>query len=429
MISQVQFINKILQDKDFSLVTLNNLSADYFFNYRAEFNYIKNHYDLYKTVPDKLTFANAFPDFDFVEVNEPIEYLLDQLYKDYNQSYLATRFNQVKKLLEQDKIDDAVKYFMDSTENIHQGAAMTCTDLTTDTSRYDRYVEKTKDWSKGYISTGFPEVDKLIGGIDRENENMVIAARTGIGKTYTMLKMAASASEQGFTVGIYEGEMTADKVGYRIDTLLGNINNSYITRGRSEVNYEYQNYIKGLAGRNLGPIKVITPTDVSGPVTVNTLRAFIIREHIQIMFVDQYSLLEDTSHARTSFERVGNIAKEIKKLQVELGIPIIAVSQMNRTKTDSGEQDTTQIGLSDMIPQYATVLLMLDRKDEDKLVINIVKSRDGGGNKKLTYICDWNNGIFTYLPDEKDSVSTHEDIENIRESYNMPLADNDGTVF
>ena len=47
MTSQLQVINKILQTGDFSLVTLNNLTEDYFFNYRAEFNYLKTHYETY----------------------------------------------------------------------------------------------------------------------------------------------------------------------------------------------------------------------------------------------------------------------------------------------------------------------------------------------------------------------------------------------
>ena len=39
MTSQLQVINKILQTKDFSLVELNNLTEDFFFNYKTEFNY------------------------------------------------------------------------------------------------------------------------------------------------------------------------------------------------------------------------------------------------------------------------------------------------------------------------------------------------------------------------------------------------------
>jgi hypothetical protein len=42
--------------------TLHNLTEDYFFNYKAEFNYIKNHFKQFQAVPDKLTFASVFPE-------------------------------------------------------------------------------------------------------------------------------------------------------------------------------------------------------------------------------------------------------------------------------------------------------------------------------------------------------------------------------
>lgn len=426
MVSQAQLLSKIINTKDMSVITLNNLTDKYFFNYKAEFNYIMNHYNQYKTVPDKITFLNVFPDFTLLDVQEPTAFLLEQVYNDYNASYLATRFNEIKKYLESDQTNKAVDYFMKSVEELHTGAVMTCVDLLKDTSRYDHYVERTSDWTKYYISTGFPELDRIIGGIDRENENMVIAARTGRGKTWTLLKMAVAASMQGLTVGIYSGEMTADKVGYRVDTLLGHIKNSSITRGDLYIQQEYKRYMDSLKGTKYGPIKVITPQDINGDANVPMLKAFIEREHLDILFIDQYSLLEDTSHAKVSFERVANISKAIKNLQVEKGIPIISVSQMNRTKNDDGEQDTTQIGLSDRIGQDATIVLMLERKD-DQFTLNLVKSRDGGDGRKLTYYIDLNMGEFTYIPEGNEDVESDEDAEALVARYtDVPL---DGSVF
>ena len=418
MVSQAQFISKLITTGDFSVVTLNNLTDKYFFNYKAEFNYIVNHYNQYKKVPDKETFLRMFPDFDYMQVQEPFDFLLDQVYKDYNASYLATRFNEIKRYLESDQTDKAVEYFKQSIEDLHQGAVMTCTDLLKDTSRYDHYMDRTSDWSKYYISTGFPELDRIIGGIDRQNEDMVIAARTGNGKSWTLIKMAVAASMQGMTVGIYSGEMSVDKVGYRVDTLLGHIRNSSITRGDLYVQQEYKRYIESLGISKYGPIKVITPTDINGPANVPALKTFIEREHLDILFIDQYSLLEDTSKSRIMHERVANISTAIKNLQVMTQIPIIAVSQMNRQKNEDGSQDTTQIGLSDKIGQDATVLLMLDFNKEDELLtINIVKSRDGGDGRKLKYHVDLNLGEFIYIPEGDADIESNEGPQTIAARY------------
>lgn len=422
MTSQLQLLNKIIQTKDYSIISTHNLTVDQFYNYPDEFNFIQNHFKAYQTVPDKLTFTEAFPDFDFVEVNEPESYLLEQLIKDYKASYLAAKFNKIKKLLESDKSEEAFNLYMESKDSIHTNTTLKCTDLTTDKGRYDRYLERIANPDKAYITTGFDELDSLIGGLDPENENMVIAARTGIGKTQTLLKMATAAALQGKVVGIYEGEMSADKVGYRIDTFLGHIENMSLNRGDGFIQQKYKNYIENLALQKMGPIKVLTPTDINGPATVSAIQAFVEQEGIQVLFIDQYSLLEDQSHSKSSWERVGNISKDIKNLQVMKKIPIVSVAQMNRTKNEDGSQDTTQIGLADRIGQDATVILMLDRKD-DKLVFNIVKARDGGDNKKLTYRANFNLGTFEYIPEG----TSKEEAKELEDSY--AIKPNTSNVF
>jgi replicative DNA helicase len=276
-----------------------------------------------------------------------------------------------------------------------------------------------------YISTGFPELDRMIGGIDVKEENMVIAARTGEGKTWTLIKMAAEAVRQGRRVGMYSGEMSEDKVGYRLDTILGHIDNNAITRGNnydSSVPDRYRTYLSNLSNSS-GTFKVLTPNHINGPATVGALQSFIERENLDILFIDQYSLLEDQHKAKVAHERIANISKDIKNLQVMFRIPIICVSQMNRTKNDDGQQDTTQIGLSDRIGQDATTIIMLSREKtyadeaktrvaDDKLILNVVKSRDGGSGK-LIYKVDFNLGYFIYL----DPNLTEEASEELRDYY------------
>ena len=427
MTSQFQVLNKILQTKDYSFITLNNLTAEYFFNYRAEYEFIKAHYDTYHTVPDRLTFLNNFPDFIIQDVNEPNNYLISQLYNDYNQSYLASRFNGIKKLLEADDTEGAIQYFLNAVDKLQVGSALTCTDIMSDTSRYDRYLDMIANQTKYFISTGFPELDKIITGIDRRNENMVIAARTGVGKSWLLLTIAAAASKQGLTVGIYSGEMSVDKVAYRIDTLLGKIDNRKISRGDLYYKDHYKNYLDSLRCSGYGAIKVLTPNDIAGPATVDALQAFIEKEHLDILFIDQYSLLEDTSRAKAAHEKVANISKAVKNLQVLKQIPIISVSQMNRTKNEDKTQDTTQIALSDRIGQDATVILMLDKQDSEdpnhkgsyKVTLNLVKSRDGGDGRKFEYLWDFNSGNYRYISNSADGVTQEEDFEELENSYNV----------
>ena len=109
MTTQFQILNKILQTKDYSLVLLNNLTEDYFPGYSSEFKFIKSHYEKFGTVPDRLTFLDTFPDFDIKDVNEPDSYLIEQVSKEYTTQYIARHFNVLKKLIEEDKIEELQK--------------------------------------------------------------------------------------------------------------------------------------------------------------------------------------------------------------------------------------------------------------------------------------------------------------------------------
>ena len=437
MISQQQILSKVITDRDYSIISLNNLTAEQFFNYKDEFEFIKNHLQVYNNVPDSATFLNHFPEFELLDVKENNAYLINSLLNDYKTKKLADIFNYVKDSIEQDKDSSSVMNVVSEQLNKlnNQSAAIKCTDITSDISRYDRYLEKIEHKDDYYFSTGLKELDEIIGGIDVENENMVISARTGIGKTWMLMIIAAAAAEQRKTVGLYSGEMTVDKVASRIDTILGsrkkyNFTNSAITKGDELARDSYHVYLEELQERRknnkIGAIKVITPNDINGPATVDALRAFVERENIEILLIDQYSLLEDTSHAKIEHERVANISKAVKLLQVAKHIPIISVSQNNRTgdkDKDTGKviQDTTQIALSDRIGQDATVILMLSR-DKDKqtgkdlLKINILKSRDGGDGTELVYDADFDKGIFTFIP----AVKTAEEATEMQNSYEPP---------
>lgn len=428
MTAQLQFLNKILSTQDYSLISQNNLTDDLFFNYKTEFNFIKNHYKKYNTIPDKLTFLNTFPEFDYFVINESTDYLLEQIYKDYNDSYIATCFNNIKKLLESGNSEAAKQCYLESVDGLKSSYIKPCIDLMSDRGRFDRYLEKVNNPEKRHLSTGFKELDEMIGGIDIENEDMVIAARTGVGKTWMLTAIAGAAVRQGRNVLFYSGEMTADKIGYRVDTFLGNIDNRTITRGLRDTDIElrYANYMESLKHKNWGKLFVITPNDIAGPPTVDALESIIETTTPKIDFVciDQYSLLEDTSNARAAHERVANISKAIKNLQVKYRIPIISVAQMNRSKNEDGSQDSSQIGLSDRIGQDATCILMLSRDGEmgEILKLNIVKSRDGGDNKVLHYNVNFNSGIFNYIA-ENDSDNYEEiDKQNaeIKNKYTSP---------
>lgn len=413
---QLQFINRVLQDKDPSLITLNNLGKDYFSEYPEEFEFINNHIKTYNKVPDVETFINKFPDFEICEVHEPNTYLLKELSEKRKTNLLALSFNKIRDLIYDNKIDEATAVYKNIYDQLSTTNTITSVDLLKDLSRYDAYVERLGNFDKFYIKTGFKELDKIIGGWDREEELATIVARTNYGKTWIMLKCASSAVEQGLNVGIYSGEMSERKVGYRIDTLLGHISNGGLIHGNESIQNEYKRYIESLPTKYKGSLKVLTPQSIGGPAGVSALRSFIQKENLDILFIDQHSLLEDDRRAKTPVERASNISRDLKNLQVMEKIPIVAVSQQNRSSTEAGV-DTTMIAQSDRIGQDSTVILFLEKKDNE-LKIKLVKSRDSENGKELKYIVDFNTGNFTFVPDEDDTQNSDQ-VEELRQRYEI----------
>lgn len=445
MAAQFQIINKVLQDRDFGLIDRNNLTEDYFYTYSAEFNYIKDHYSRYGVVPDTRTFKSVFEDFKIELVQEPEAYLVSEIRTEYNAAVLAKKYNDIKEKLEAGDIESATTLANSATAELKQCTSVTSTDITSDFSRFDRYQERVFGKHDYYITTGIPELDMMIGGIDACNENMVIVARTGVGKSWCLLQMAAAAYASGKKIGIYSGEMSVDKVAYRIDTILGHISNKGLNRGDPFVQSQYEQYLDHMKAGTLGEIvpnylpggciKVLTPVDLGTNATVDMLKSFIEKENLDMLFVDQYSLLEDTSHAKQSHERVANISKAIKNLQVLTQKPIIAVSQMNRSggknaDGDELEADSTQIGLSDRIGQDATTLIYLSKRpisDEGKVLakyepgasyskylftMTIGKARDGGeGKLEFAVDLDTYNTVAFIKGNKLDSRDSNDDDE------------------
>ncbi len=405
MLAQLQVINLVLSTKDYSFIIDNNINSDYFTTLKPEFNFIDNHYQKYHQVPDIATFLHTFPDFEVITVTESTDYLLQGLYREKREAFLVSTFGEIKDLMMADKIDEAMDLYISSSLKAPETKPMAAIEILSDVSRYNSYLDKCQNFGKYYISTGFKELDdSLGGGIDRQNAYFVISARAGIGKTLVMVKFAAAAVDAGLRVGFYEGEMTVDKIAGRYDTLVSHISNGAINHGNEKVANDYKKFLDNLSASKKGKFYILTRDMVSDDkMTVDVLRNFVEKYSLDILFVDQLSLLDSTSKARQTYEQAADISKALKNLQVTKHIPIVVASQQNRNALESNDlAGTRNLSLSDRIGQDATEVIFLTKEnideDKDRLKINIAKARDGAKVYVLDYDVDFNTGNFSFCP-------------------------------
>ena len=413
-----QVINYILTTKDYDIIVLNNIDKKYFPNYTPEFEFINKHYITYGNVCDLPTFLEKFPEWEPIQVLETRKYLVDKLIEEYVYNASVPIIKAGANMLTNGDSRTAIDYVKSEFDKLNKFTGVEAVELYSDvTNRYEQYLDRVSNPHKYFITTGFIELDDILGGWDRNEDYVVVTARTNAGKSWWLTKFLNEAAiRDNITVGMYSGEMSEDKVGYRLDTLNSHISNTYLSRGREQAQKDYYNYQNKPINNKF---YVCTPSSLGGVPTPQKLKAFVDKYHIQLLGIDQYSLLKDSNNTRSRNERFEAISMEIKLLQEQLKIPIIVVAQLNRSAAakDVGDPGTDMIAGSDRIAQDATTVLSLKSGENGVIEIKVIKHRDGHVGDKLLYNWNADKGEFTYIPSEDDANKGAKCAE-IHKSYN-----------
>lgn len=405
---ELQILSKILKDKNMSLLTLNNITDDYFITYQTEYEFIRDHVQKYGNVPDKETFLAKFPDFTVVEVAETDKYLVDTFNEEHLYAMAVPVVSKIAELMQTDA-NAAIEYLGSQLDNLRVKSAVMGTDIISQArKRYEEYEEMRANPEKFQIPTGFDQLDKIIGGWRRGEELVVMFARTGQGKSWILIKSLQHAWRMGYRVGLIEPEMSDIKTGYRFDTLYGHMSNRSMVRGEDLP--EYEGYIKDLETRE-NPFFVVSPKEFNRRITVSKLRSFIQTNNIDILGIDGISYLTDERMKRgdNRTSQLTNISEDLMDLSIELKVPIVVVAQSNR----EGAKDDDAPGLenirdSDGIAYNCSVAISARQKDS-KIELNVRKNRNGVTGDKLSYLWDIDTGKFTFVESEDDDNPTQND--------------------
>lgn len=399
----LQLLNKVIQTSSIDLIQKNDLTVEFFPEYEAEYEFIMQHYEQYGNVPDKETFLSHFPNFEVIKVEESDRYLIDSIYEEHTYSQMVQIIHVCADKIQTDS-NDAVEYLKAQMNNINTHQNRTYIDIIGQANlRLEEFHIKQNTDKPWCIQTGFPELDNIISGWARGEEFVVIFARTGQGKSWVLVKTAVHAWELGYRVGYISPEMSANKIGYRFDTLFQHFSNRELLTGRSS---GYEEYIDSLSEKK-NPFFVATPLDFNRRVTVSKLRNFCKDNNLDILCVDGIKYLKDERANRNDnvSTTLTNISEDLMSLSMELQIPVLVVVQSNRegvrNEENDGTPDLENIRDSDGIAHNATKVISL-RQTGPGLEMGIKKNRDGADNVRLVYNWDIDTGTFTYVPGEND---------------------------
>lgn len=426
---QLQVLNKILDTKDFSIVEENSLDVNHFNGYEKEFEFIKNHYDKYKNVPDKETFLEKFEDFDLLEVSESNDYLIDKLKEEYLYNYLYPTVEKMADLMSQGDTNAAYEYVQAQIKKVPINNRLGGIDIVKSaTKRYDEFKSRAENQSDWYFQSGFPELDDVIHGIQRGEELMILFARVNEGKSWCLEKMCVSVWEQGFNVGYISPEMSASSIGFRFDTLHKNFSNRNLMWGEAlENEKDYQKYLKELEKKD-NKFVVATPLDFNNNITITKLRNWIRQNELDMLAIDGITYLNDErgKNRDNKTTSLTNISEDLMSLSVEMKIPILAVVQANRSGVaEEGSNDTPELESirdSDGMAMNASKVLSIRQRD-GVLNIGVKKQRNGVVGSTIKYLWNIDKGEFVWVPSEDSAVSKETVETKIQENNDIYLGD------
>lgn len=395
---EAQIISKILDEANMDILVDENITSEYFITYNEEARFLFSHFNEFRSVPTKETFIGKFNEFELTSTKEDWTYLITGLREGYMFNQLATLFTSSTKVIQEDALAgyQLIKNKMYELENVKP---IYSSDIVKNAeTRLKTFNDRLNAPDNNVIKIGLKEMDEKLFGWNMGEELVTIMARTNQGKSWLLLEFLMNAWQQGKNVGLYSGEMSSDQVGYRFDALYEHFSNLGLMRSNKEYKEKYEQYIEKLK-ENKNCFVVITPKDLGHMATVNDIDYMIKKYNLDIVGVDQYSLMDDYRSKKGEQLRIrlGNISADLFNLSMKYKIPIIALSQANRAAAgkSGNTPELEHMSESDAIAQNSTKVISMSRVDNE-LRMTVVKNRYGTVGDEFIYLWDIDKGEFKF---------------------------------
>jgi len=250
------------------------------------------------------------------------------------------------------------------------------------------------------ISSGFTKLDELTAGFQK-GELIIIAGRPSMGKTALALNIAEhTALADNNSVAIFSLEMSSEQLAFRLISSLGRINQTSLKTGK--LRDQDWNRIDGAILQMKDMPIYIDDTPSLTPVELRARARRIQREKgLSLIVVDYLQLMQVPGSKENRATEISEISRNLKALARELKIPIIALSQLNRSVEQRGGEIPRMSDLRDSgaIEQDADLIAFIYRHDvsdpdnidrKGEADISLAKQRNGPtGTFKLTFLGDY----------------------------------------
>lgn len=407
---EANLLSAILRANDLSAATDEGITPDQFHVHRAEAKFVFSQFERKGSVPSKAAFKTRFPEFRLKAVDD-VEFFAGEVRENHVRQ---TATNSLNAMIEDLSVGDveAVMRRMHTTamdmETTLSGAGenfdviQAFKEIADEAERRHKAVQEN---GHAGISTGFPTLDEITGGL-QPGWQFIIAARLGSGKTGTMIKMASKNLFDGHSVQFNALEMTRAEVAMRFHAYAsseyakGEFRATDLARGVDFSPKAYREFLHKLATQISGQFHVI---DVrQGGLTPLSLAAQLDKNKPDICYVDYITLMETGSRdgrnraaGDDDWRTIAALSKRLKMVAGQTGVPLVLAAQLSRKASNTGDApDPSDIAESDAIGRDADGIVMVQKRSNRVLSMKLAKFRHGPDGQRWFAAYEPNIGRF-----------------------------------
>lgn len=214
------------------------------------------------------------------------------------------------------------------------------------------------------LPTGYHEFDEMTAGL-QPTDLLILAARPSMGKTTLALNMAEyAAMKSKKAVAVFSMEMSASQLALRLISSVGRVNATRLRTGQLE-DEDWSRVTSAI--RLLREVKVfIDDTPALSPDVLRSKARRLKREHdLGLIVIDYLQLMAVPGNNENRATEISEISRSLKALAKELNVPVVALSQLNRsleTRTDK-RPVMADLRESGAIEQDADVIVFIYRDE------------------------------------------------------------------
>ncbi|MCL5004038.1 MAG: replicative DNA helicase [Patescibacteria group bacterium] len=230
------------------------------------------------------------------------------------------------------------------------------------------------------VPTGLKSLDEKLSGL-QESNLIILAARPSVGKTSLALNIAQHAAvEKKIPVAVFSLETSREQLVDRLLSAQADVDGWRITTGRLEEE-DFRKIGEAMGELSEAPIFIDDTPGINVLEIRTKARRLQMEQGIKLVVVD-YLQLAHGQNTENRVQEVSEVSQSLKNLARELHVPVLALSQLNRSIESRGERrpQLSDLRESGSLEQDADVVIFLYREDDEnrsEVRLSISKHRNG----------------------------------------------------